>query len=56
MLDAADLSQSLDDVAGQLERIFLFSISWALGGLLEPDGRLRYVDNWKNRIQVDQKD
>ncbi|CAN0438897.1 unnamed protein product, partial [Laminaria digitata] len=42
MLDTADLSQSPDDATEELERIFLFSISWAVGGLLEPDDRSRY--------------
>ena len=43
MLDTADLSQGSDDANEELERIFLFSISWAVGGLLEPDDRSRYT-------------
>lgn len=50
MLDAADLSQSSDDATEELERIFLFSISWAVGGLLEPDDRLRYPLSPPNSI------
>lgn len=43
MLDTADLSQGSDDATEELERMFLFSISWAVGGLLEPDDRSRYT-------------
>lgn len=42
MLETADLSQSHSDAQEELERLFLFSVSWALGGLMEPDDRLRY--------------
>lgn len=42
MLETADLSQSPGDAQEELERLFLFSISWAIGGLMEPDDRFRY--------------
>lgn len=45
MLETADLSQSSEDASAELERLFLFSISWAIAGLLEPDGRLRCETN-----------
>lgn len=41
MLETADLSESSEDVREELERAFLFSVSWALGGLLEPEDRSR---------------
>lgn len=41
MLETADLSQNSEDAAAELERLFLFSISWAVAGLLEPGDRLR---------------
>lgn len=42
MLESSDISQSLEDAREELERLFLFSISWALGGLLEPDERANF--------------
>lgn len=42
MLESSDISQSLDDAREELERLFLFSVSWALGGLLEPDERSKF--------------
>lgn len=41
MLEAADISQSAEDAREELERLFLFSVSWAIGGLLERDDRSR---------------
>ncbi|CBN78680.1 dynein heavy chain [Ectocarpus siliculosus] len=42
MLESSDMSQSPEDAQGELERLFLFSVSWALGGLLEPDERVKF--------------
>lgn len=42
MLESSDISQSPEDAMEELERLFLFSISWALGGLLEPDERVKF--------------
>lgn len=42
MLDSSDISQSPEDAKEELERLFLFSVSWALGGLLEPDERPKF--------------
>lgn len=42
MLESSDISQSPEDAREELERLFLFSISWALGGLLEPDERVKF--------------
>ena len=42
MLESSDISQSPDDAREELERLFLFSVSWALGGLLEPDERSKF--------------
>ncbi|CAN0142261.1 unnamed protein product, partial [Pylaiella littoralis] len=42
MLESSDISQSLEDATEELERLFLFSVSWALGGLLEPDERSKF--------------
>lgn len=42
MLESSDISQSPEDTREELERLFLFSVSWALGGLLEPDERMKF--------------
>lgn len=42
MLESSDMSQSPEDARDELERLFLFSVSWALGGLLEPDERVKF--------------
>lgn len=42
MLESSDISQSPEDAQEELERLFLFSVSWALGGLLEPDERSKF--------------
>ncbi len=42
MLESSDISQSPEDAHEELERLFLFSVSWALGGLLEPDERSKF--------------
>ncbi|CAM9240120.1 unnamed protein product [Discosporangium mesarthrocarpum] len=42
LMETADLSESSSDMEGELERLFLFSMTWSLGGLLEPEDRLRF--------------
>lgn len=49
MLDSSDISQSPEDAREELERLFLFSVSWALGGLLEPDERPKF-DNYLRQL------
>jgi dynein heavy chain len=42
LLDDCDLSESLEDVAGEIERVFLFSLAWTVGGLLESEDRVKF--------------
>jgi dynein heavy chain len=42
LLSEADLSESPADLGSELERLFLFSITWSVGGLLNPEDREKF--------------
>jgi dynein heavy chain len=48
LLGSAELSISEADLSGELERLFLFSISWSIGGLLSPDDRTKFDEYLRN--------
>jgi dynein heavy chain len=43
LLSVSDLAPIADDLAVELERIFLYSVSWSIGGLLETEDRLLFT-------------
>lgn len=45
LLNVADLSESTDDVYGELERLVLFAVTWGIAGLLDVEGR-KLWDAW----------
>ena len=42
LLDICDLSPNSDELKLELERLFLYAITWALGGVLEIDCRIKF--------------
>ncbi|CAM9139333.1 unnamed protein product, partial [Choristocarpus tenellus] len=42
LMEMADFSESAADMGRELERLFLFSMSWSVGGLMEPEDRFRF--------------
>ncbi|KAJ8610701.1 hypothetical protein CTAYLR_005659 [Chrysophaeum taylorii] len=45
LLEAAELSQSKDDVVGELERLVAFAVTWGVAGILDAEDRQRW-DAW----------
>jgi len=42
LLGKTSLSSDLEDMSDQMEKLFLYSLSWSIGGLLEPQDRHRF--------------
>jgi dynein heavy chain len=44
LMDICDLATAVDTLALELERLFLYALSWAVGGLLESEERLKFSE------------
>jgi dynein heavy chain len=42
LLQISDLSSNTEILAGELERLFIYSLTWAVGGLLDVDDRVKF--------------
>ena len=43
LMEVSDLSSSSTAIQIEIERLFLYSLTWAMGGILEPDDRLKFT-------------
>jgi dynein heavy chain len=48
LLDISDLSSSNDALILEIERLFIYSLTWAVGGLLEAEDRVKFSHHISN--------
>ena len=44
LLSVADLASSSDQLAIELEKLFIYALTWAIGGILEVDDRPKFTE------------
>ena len=42
LLEDAEMSESQDDLEGEVERLVIYSVTWSIGGLLDHDDRIKF--------------
>ena len=54
LLDNAALSMASSDMEPEVERLFLYSMAWAIGGRFDAEDRIKF-DQWMRQILRDAK-
>ena len=52
LMSQADLSENAETMELEIEKVFLFSLAWSVGGLLGPDSRIKF-DSYLRQIDGD---